>query len=423
MKKILTLALTAILLIGTIGMTAFAAEPNAVADWNNTGFEGVNDEANGLSDDLAYVIHVGDSAFWQAVVDITGGTGKNAIAKVEQYNFICTIDGVDYTAKTASVWISNETSGYLRFVLTDSGFAPAFATTYSVSWKVEAKDGSVAWTGGDAINVLCMKGEKPAGEALTADETAAIMAMTALNDKIDQNSVKLDDASQNEIFNAVNESVAKLFDGKYTEADGTKFGTHNEANVTVTWSYTEAVTVTNYVLVTGNDTADSPSRNPIVIKLYGSNDGNEWTLIDSVGNADMGAVNHTPFGFNVDTPAAYTSYKIVMTSENQMQLDELLTYNDPAHVAPCTHVNTEVQNAKEATETEDGYTGDMICKDCGVTVKEGEIIPKIEPAPGTQDGTDKPPKTGDEFTVLMVVSAVALITMAIVVSKKRNYQN
>lgn len=79
MKKMLTLALRAILLLGTLGLTAFAAEPAAVTNSSSTGFESVNDEANGLNGDLAYGIQVGDGAFWQAVVDVTGGTGKNAI--------------------------------------------------------------------------------------------------------------------------------------------------------------------------------------------------------------------------------------------------------------------------------------------------------------------------------------------------------
>ena len=40
----------------------------------------------------------------------------------------------------------------------------------------------------------------------------------------------------------------------------------------------------------------------------------------------------------------------------------------------CKHANTEVQNAKTATCTEDGYTGDTVCTDCGVTVTTGTVI-------------------------------------------------
>ncbi len=38
---------------------------------------------------------------------------------------------------------------------------------------------------------------------------------------------------------------------------------------------------------------------------------------------------------------------------------------------------TEIQNAKEATCTEDGYTGDEVCTVCGVTVTQGEIIDSL----------------------------------------------
>ena len=42
------------------------------------------------------------------------------------------------------------------------------------------------------------------------------------------------------------------------------------------------------------------------------------------------------------------------------------------------HPNTELKNAKEATCSTEGYTGDKICKDCGKTIEAGKTIPKIE---------------------------------------------
>jgi len=39
------------------------------------------------------------------------------------------------------------------------------------------------------------------------------------------------------------------------------------------------------------------------------------------------------------------------------------------------HTDTEVRNAKDATCTEDGYTGDTYCKTCGALVAEGSVIP------------------------------------------------
>ena len=69
-------------------------------------------------------------------------------------------------------------------------------------------------------------------------------------------------------------------------------------------------------------------------------------------------------------------------------------------VIPATGHDTEIVGAKPATCTQDGYTGDEVCKTCGVTVKKGEVIPATghdtqlvgaKPATCTQDGY-----TGDE---------------------------
>ena len=69
-------------------------------------------------------------------------------------------------------------------------------------------------------------------------------------------------------------------------------------------------------------------------------------------------------------------------------------------VIPATGHDTELVGAKDATCTEDGYTGDEVCKTCGVTVKKGETIPALghktelvgaKPATCTEDGY-----TGDQ---------------------------
>ena len=46
-------------------------------------------------------------------------------------------------------------------------------------------------------------------------------------------------------------------------------------------------------------------------------------------------------------------------------------------VIPATSHDTELVGAKDATCTEDGYTGDEVCKVCGVTVKQGEVLPAL----------------------------------------------
>ena len=42
---------------------------------------------------------------------------------------------------------------------------------------------------------------------------------------------------------------------------------------------------------------------------------------------------------------------------------------------PCAHENTELRNAKDATCTVPGYTGDTYCKDCGEKIGTGTAIP------------------------------------------------
>ena len=43
----------------------------------------------------------------------------------------------------------------------------------------------------------------------------------------------------------------------------------------------------------------------------------------------------------------------------------------------CEHTHTSIQNAKDPTCTEEGYTGDEVCDECGAVVKRGEIIPAL----------------------------------------------
>ena len=117
---------------------------------------------------------------------------------------------------------------------------------------------------------------------------------------------------------------------------------------------------------------------------------------------------------------------------------------------PATSHDTELVGAKDATCTEDGYTGDEVCKVCGVTVKQGEVLPALghdykdgkcsrcgaeEPTtpvePGKPQQPEKPttpdtPATGDSsnMTALWVVLAVAglgiIALVVLLVTKRKN---
>ena len=125
-------------------------------------------------------------------------------------------------------------------------------------------------------------------------------------------------------------------------------------------------------------------------------------------------------------------------------------------VIPATDHDTELVGAKDATCTEDGYTGDEVCKVCQTVVKQGEVIPALghdykdgkcsrcgaeepttpvepgkpgEPSQPTQPEkptTPDTPATGDSsnMTALWVVLAVAglgiIALVVLLVTKRKN---
>ena len=83
-------------------------------------------------------------------------------------------------------------------------------------------------------------------------------------------------------------------------------------------------------------------------------------------------------------------YTVTVTAPHVHDLDETMTCqgrkcktcgeyvkgDNNEYVDPANHIGgTEVRNAKEATETEDGYTGDTYCKGCDAIIEKGTTIP------------------------------------------------
>lgn len=80
----------------------------------------------------------------------------------------------------------------------------------------------------------------------------------------------------------------------------------------------------------------------------------------------------------------------------------------------CEHANTEIQGKKAATCTEDGATGKEVCLDCGVTVKESEVIPAHGHKFGDWEVTKEPTHTeeGKAERTCSVCSTVEEKTLA-----------
>ena len=100
-------------------------------------------------------------------------------------------------------------------------------------------------------------------------------------------------------------------------------------------------------------------------------------------------------------------------------------------VIPATDHDTELVGAKDATCTEDGYTGDEVCKVCGVTVKQGEVIPALghdyKDGKCSRCGAEEPttpvepgkPATGDSSTLVLWLALLAISGMAVTVIPSR----
>ena len=82
--------------------------------------------------------------------------------------------------------------------------------------------------------------------------------------------------------------------------------------------------------------------------------------------ADVASEDTTAPGCVTDGVRTYTA---TVTLEGR-------TYTDTkTESIPATGHDTELKNARTATCTEDGYTGDEVCRTCGETVKQGTVIP------------------------------------------------
>lgn len=69
---------------------------------------------------------------------------------------------------------------------------------------------------------------------------------------------------------------------------------------------------------------------------------------------------------NEEALSTQTVYEIPVTGETAATAHYVAKYKEK-----CKHTNTEVRNAKKATCTEKGYTGDTYCKDCGEKIQSG----------------------------------------------------
>ncbi len=174
------------------------------------------------------------------------------------------------------------------------------------------------------------------------------------------------------------ENFKKLFDGKKTIDDFSKWCCKFSGSAYVIFEASKAGVPVGYTITTGNDNANwgCSGRNPLSWKLYGNNEGKNgvWTLIQEVENDDkLEDKNYTSYDFTCEGSTSYKYFKWEISaihSGNTLQVGEF-----ELKLNTCSHKNANGSDALGAvietvdpTCAEHGYTTHE-CSLCHSTVK------------------------------------------------------
>ena len=140
-------------------------------------------------------------------------------------------------------------------------------------------------------------------------------------------------------------------------------------------------------LVTINVTAGAAATNGVstitfdsaALELLTVNVLGDYTSINAAdGSVTIGFVDLD--GVAADAVIATLTFKPKNTEDTTVTIVTNELNNDKPGTEEVVevkypHTNTEIRDAKDATCTEEGYTGDTYCADCGKLIAKGEVIP------------------------------------------------
>ena len=162
------------------------------------------------------------------------------------------------------------------------------------------------------------------------------------------------------------EGAAKVCDGSYE----TKWciDSPRQMPYTLILDAGEEISFAEYGLVTGDDTQAYPDRNPVTWRLSGSNDKQNWTLIDDQkNNRTLGAENWQEYCFRPTHKGKYRYYRfefLRMAGSTRIQLSEINFHETAKTPIRTTFVSGSGQNSKESPAmTSDGLLYTKWCLD------------------------------------------------------------
>ena len=172
------------------------------------------------------------------------------------------------------------------------------------------------------------------------------------------------------------ENFKKLFDGKKTINDFSKWCCSFYSSAYVIFEASKAGVPVGYTITTGNDNETWGGRNPLSWKLYGNNTGKDdaWELIDEVSDDKvLKDENNTSYDFPCECSTSYQYFKWEISAIHGGDILQVGEFE--LKLQTCSHKNTDGSDALgkvietvEPTCTEHGYTTHE-CSICHLNVK------------------------------------------------------
>ena len=172
------------------------------------------------------------------------------------------------------------------------------------------------------------------------------------------------------------ENFKKLFDGKKTEGNSSKWCCSFYGRAYVIFEASKAGVPVGYTITTGNDNETWGGRNPKSWKLYGNNtDSNDaWELIDEVSEDKvLKDKNYASYEFTCKCSTSYQYFKWEISAVHGGDILQVGEFE--LKLQTCSHKNTDGSDALgevienvEPTCTEHGYTTHK-CSLCNSIVK------------------------------------------------------
>ena len=172
------------------------------------------------------------------------------------------------------------------------------------------------------------------------------------------------------------ENFKKLFDGKKTEGNSSKWCCSFYGRAYVIFEASKAGVPVGYTITTGNDNETWGGRNPLSWKLYGNNTGSNdaWELIDEVSEDKvLKDKNYTSYDFPCKCSTSYQYFKWEISAIHGGDILQVGEFE--LKLQTCLHKKADGSNALgevienvEPTCTEHGYTTHK-CSLCNSIVK------------------------------------------------------